>query len=496
MRLRQAIFSSTLQQNATLFVFFGTGVVIAHLITPRQAGSYAVAIAAVGAIADLKDSAVGSYIVSAPEVDNALMRAAFGMSLTIAACLIIGLFGLSFLLADLYQDPALGQIMRIVAVAQLGPAAAFPATMYLTRAMRFGSLLIIGLAAAICQSLTSIGLAARGYGGAALAWGYLVSAVMTAAMTIAYKPDAICLRPTLAGSRRLLAFGGWASGTLVVGSAAMSAPELMIGRVLGLANAALFSRAQNLVSFVRNGLVLGIARPLLPGLGKRKGAGESLAPIYQRIVETITGLAWPIYAVLAIWAEPLVRAIYGDAWTATGTMMAPIAVAHALTLTVGPHYDILIVKRRQRLLFLSELGVSCFTLMALAIGMTHGIRGALWSMVLSGAFFAACNFAVLRSVVAFPPGALLKAWSRSLALTLVAIPAPLALRHLVADGPIEIIFGFATSGAISAIFWIATAMLVRHELSFHLSGLLNDVLLSLRIAFTGFRPQPKETDQA
>ena len=141
MRLRQAIFSSTLQQNATLFVFFGTGVVIAHLITPRQAGSYAVAIAAVGAIADLKDSAVGSYIVSAPEVDNALMRAAFGMSLTIAACLIIGLFGLSFLLADLYQDPALGQIMRIVAVAQLGPAAAFPATMYLTRAMRFGSLL-------------------------------------------------------------------------------------------------------------------------------------------------------------------------------------------------------------------------------------------------------------------------------------------------------------------------------------------------------------------
>lgn len=496
MRLRQAILSSTLQQNATLLVFFATGIAIAHLITPRQAGSYAVAIAAVNAIADLKDSAVGSYVVSAPEVDNALMRAAFGMSLTIAACLIIGLFGLSFLLAEFYQDPTLGQIMRIVAVAQLPPAAAFPATMYLMRAMRFDSLLVIGLAAAICQSLASVGLAAHGYGGAALAWGYLVSAVMTAAITIAYKPDAICLRPTLAGSGRLFAFGGWASGTLIVGSTAMSAPELMIGRVLGLGNAALFSRAQNLVSFVRNGLILGIARPLLPDLGKREGAGESLAPIYERIVETITGLAWPVYAVLAIWAEPLVRTIYGEAWTATGTMMAPIAVAHALTLTVGPHYDILIVKRRQRLLFFSELAVSCFTLMALAIGMTHGIEGALWSLVLSGAFFATWNFVVLKSVVAFPPGALLKAWSRSLSLTLVAIPAPLAFRHLVADGPIEIIFGFATSGAISAILWVATVILVRHELSFHLGGLLNDVLLRSRLAFTGLRPQPKETDQA
>lgn len=495
MRLRQAMLSSALQQNATLLVFFATGVVIAHLLTPRQAGSYAVAIAAVNALADLKDSAVGSYVVSAPEIDDALMKAAFGTSLMFAACLIIGLFGLSFVLADFYQDPALGQIMRIVAVAQLGPAAAFPATMHLMRAMRFGSLLIIGLVATACQSLVAIGLAALGYGGVSLAWGYFALTVMTAAITIAYKPEAIWLRPTLAGSGHLLAFGGWTSAMLIVSNTAMSAPELMIGRILGLANAALFSRAQNLVSFVRNGLVFGIARPLLPALGKREAEGASLAPIYERVVETITGLAWPVYAVLAIWAEPLVRAIYGDAWAATGTMMAPIALAHALTLTVGPHYDILIVKRRQRLLFLAELAVASFTLAALAIGLTHGIAGMLWSLVLGGAFFAAWNFIVLKSVIAFSPSALLKAWLRSLALTLVAMPVPLAVRHIVTGNPIEIVFGFATSSAISAILWIVMSMLVRHELWLHISEPLNDVLLSWRMAFTGFRPQPKETDQ-
>src|SRR5712664_3299997 len=119
MRLRHAMLSSALQQNMTLLLYFGTGVVIAHLLTPREAGSYSLAMATVGGVAALKDSAVGSYVVSAPELDDALLRAAFGLSLAIAACLAIGFIGLSFPLANFYQDPALGVALRIVALAQL-----------------------------------------------------------------------------------------------------------------------------------------------------------------------------------------------------------------------------------------------------------------------------------------------------------------------------------------------------------------------------------------
>jgi O-antigen/teichoic acid export membrane protein len=471
--------SSALQQNMTLLLYFGTGVVIAHLLTPREAGSFSVAMATVGGVAALKDSAVGSYVVSAPELDDALLRAAFGLSLAIAACLAIGFIGLSFPLANFYQDPALGVALRIVALAQLAPAVAFPATMRLTRAMRFGSLLAIGLAAAASQSVVSITLAALGYGAAALAWASLASSVVMAAMTIAYQPDTLWLRPTLAGSGRLLAFGGWMSATLLVVSAAVSAPELMIGRALGIANAALFSRAQSLVSVVRNGFLFGLTKPLLPNLGKREREGESLAPIYLRIVESVTGLAWPAYAVLAIWAEPLVRTVYGEAWSAAGTIMAPIAIAHGLTLTVASHFDILLVKRRQRLLFVSEFAHSLFNILALGIGVMIGIEAAVWSLVLSSVFFAAWYFFVLKVVVEFTPGALFKAWSRSLALTFLAIPVPLAFRHLATQGPVEVVLGFATSSAIAALIWIAGVMFIRHELALHIGPLLKSEFASV-----------------
>lgn len=481
MRLRQAMLISTLQQNATLLLSFGTGVVIAHLLTPREAGSYTVAMAASNVVAALKDSAVGSYVVSVPTLDDALLSIAFGLSLAIATCLTIGLIGLSFPLANFYQDPTIGVSLRIVAFGHLCFAAAFPASVRLMRAMRFGSLLAIGLAAAASQSLTSITLALLGHGATALAWGSLASSLVVALMTMAYQLDAIKCRPTLRGSGRLLAFGGWTSATLLVGCSAMSAPELMIGRALGIANAALFARAQNLVSVIANGLFVGMTRPLLPNLGKREHEGLPLAPLYLRIIESITGLSWPAYAVLAIWAAPLVRTIYGEAWSVAGAMMVPIAIAQALTFSVAGYYDVMIVKRRQRLLFLSEFAGALFAILALGVGVMIGMEAALWSLVLSSALCAACYSFVLKVVIDLAPGALFMAWSRSLILTFIAIPAPLAFRYLDAQAPVDVMLRFSASSAIAALIWIAGVIFIRHELALHIEPPLKKALASVTL---------------
>jgi O-antigen/teichoic acid export membrane protein len=366
--------------------------------------------------------------------------------------------------------------------------------MRLMRAMRFGSLLAIGLIAVIAQSAVSITLAVLGYGAAALAWGYLASTSVMAVATIAYQPDTVALRPSLAGAGHLLTFGAWTSATLLVGNATKSAPQLMIGRVSGMADAALFSRAQNLLSLV-NGLFGGL-RPLLPSLGEREAQGATLAPIYLRLVEAVTGLAWPAYAVLAIWGEPLVRTIYGEAWSAAGRMMAPIAIAHGLTLAVAAKYDILIVKRRPRLLFACELSVFVFAIIALELGLTVGVEAAVWSLVVSSVFFVVCYVMVLKTVVEFAPTALFKVWGRSLILVLAVVPAPLVFRHLASGHPVEVMLGFAVSSAISGVIWIASTMLIRHELSIHIIGLLRSASLSSWLAaFRGFRLQPNETEQ-
>ena len=479
MRLRNAMVISALQQNATFLLSFGTGIIIARLLTPREAGSYSVAMAAANLVMALKESAVGSYVVSAPELDETLMGLAFGFSLAIAASLTVGFIGLSFAFAHFYQDPALGLALRIVALGQIGPALAFPATVLLVRAMRFGSLFAIGLAAAAAQSLVSITLALHGYGAAALAWGYLASTVVMAAMTVAYEPSAIRSRPIFAGGRRLLDFGGWSSATFLASCSAASAPELIIGRALGIGEAALFSRAHSLPAVITNSLFIALMRPLLPSLGKREHDGAPLAPLYVRLVESVTGLSWPAFALLAIWAEPLVTTLYGHAWSVAGAMMPPIAIAQGIALAVAAHYDVLIVKRRQRLLFATEFTAVLFTIVALAIGLTIGIQEALWSLVVSSTFLATSYFIVLRRVIEFRPRALFGAWGRSLTLTLIAIPVPLAFRLVGAHSPVGFLLEFAASTAIAAVMWAAGVMLIRHELASHIEPILNSTIGSV-----------------
>ena len=128
---------------------------------------------------------------------------------------------------------------------------------------------------------------------------------------------------------------------------------------------------------------------MLPGLAAAERQDGNIAPLYLRIVEVITGLAWPAYAALALWATPLVTMLYGPNWSAAGAMIPPIALAHALSLSVAPHHDVLIVKRRPGLLFASEFTVFAVTLAALVSGLLIAKPGtAIWAISFGGGFFA------------------------------------------------------------------------------------------------------------
>jgi O-antigen/teichoic acid export membrane protein len=476
MRLRRAMLHSVLQQWVCLVLSLGTGIVIARLLTPHEVGPYSVAMAALSAGAAIKEFGVGSFVISHPEDDVALMKTAFGMTLLVAIGLACGFAALSWPLQAFYKDPTLGFVLRIAAFGQLAPALAFPATMALTRAMRFEALLVVGVAGAFCQSVVSISLAYAGAGAASLGLGFLIGGIVAAATTIAYRPRTALIGPTLTGARRLFGFGGWMSGAMVVGSASMSMPELMIGRIHGLADAALFARAQNIVSIIRNGLFFAMLRPILPSLGAREKEGLSLAPIYLRLIESVTGLAWPAYALLTIWADPLIRGLYGPAWSASAALVAPLAIGHGLSLAVAPHYDVLIVQRRVRRLFLSELVVFLFTVLALLFALLTNTIDPAWALALSGAFFCAWYFAALKPVVGFEAKALLAVWGRSLALTLAVAPAAIVLRELTPATPLGVFAGCAASGLTAAFIGSIAAKFLRHELSAHLGDFVGPVM--------------------
>jgi O-antigen/teichoic acid export membrane protein len=481
MRLRHAVLRSVIQQNATMILSFGTGIIIARLLTPAEFGAYSIAIAVLFIAMALKDFGIGSYVISAPMHDEAVLRSGFGLSLALTLLITAALITASFPLARFYGDETLGHILRVAAFGPLALSLVFPATILLTRTMRFDALLVIGLCGAAIQSLVSITLALQGYGATALGWGNLAGAVATALTTLAYRPDILAMSPRYTGWLQFLRFSGWMSATLAVSSTATSTPQLLLGRVAELGTAALFARAHTLASLVLNGFFFAVTRPMLPGLAETERRDGNIAPLYLRIVEVVTGLAWPAYAALAFWATPLVTMLYGPNWSAAGAMIPPIALGHALLLSVAPHHDVLIVKRRPGLLFISELTIFAVSLAALLAGlMMAKAETAVWSISFGGAFFALWYFFALRGPVGFRTAELAAVWRRSLTLTLAALPGILIPRELHAAGMLGFPAAFALSAVTAGCLWLLAVRACRHELLGHINPVLEQVLARAR----------------
>jgi O-antigen/teichoic acid export membrane protein len=481
MKLRRAVLRSVIQQNATMILSFGTGLIIARLLNPAEFGAYSIAIAVLFIAMALKDFGIGSYLISATKHDEALLRSGFGLSLALTLLITVALIAASFPLALFYGNETLGSILRIAAFGPFVLSLVFPATVLLTRAMRFDALLVIGLCGAAIQSIVSITLALQDYGAIALGWGNLAGAIATALATLAYRPDMLSMLPRFRGWLQFLRFSGWMSATLAVGSTATSTPQLLLGRMTELGTAALFARAHTLASLVLNGFFFAVTRPMLPGLAEAERRDGNIAPLYLRIVEVITGLAWPAYAALALWATPLVTLLYGPNWSAAGSMIPPIALGHALSLSVAPHHDVLIVKRKPGLLFVSELAVFAVTLTALVTGLMIAKTGtAIWAISFGGGFFALWYFFVLRGAVGFRTAELIAVWCRSLALTLASLPGILIPRELHANG----ILGFPAAFGLSALtaggLWLLAIRVCRHELLDHINPVLERVLMIVR----------------
>lgn len=470
MALRRAMIQSVVQQFATMVISFLSGMVIARLLTPHEVGVYSVALAVMSLAGALKDFGISSYIVTDRAAGDQLLRAAYGLSVITSSLLAALLFFASWPVGNLYKDPEVGQVLRIIACGQMISPIGLPATMLLTRELRFGALHNIGIGAATCQAAVAIFLAFEGWSSSALGWSYLAFNIASAAGAVLYKPDTVLMLPTLVGTGKLLSFGGWMTGATLVGSASMQAPDLVIGRVLSLADTALYSQANKVTSIVRNAFFFALMRPVLPSLGEKDRAGEGLAALYLRIIETVTGFAWPAYALLAIWAHPLITLLYGPNWSAAAAVVAPLAISHSLEMAVTPHYDPLIIKRRVRTLFLSETGLFLLKFCVLTAATFLGLQAAAWSLALSGLFFVTCYYLVLKPIVGFRFNTLVTVWARSLIVAgSVALVAGV-IRLTCADYPT--LLGLALSAVFGGIAWVCAIKLTGHEFSGHIDELL------------------------
>lgn len=463
MSIKRAALWSMSANYANFVIQFATSVIISRFyLVPAEVGLFSVAVAASLLISVLQDFGIGRYLIAQkdnePEVLNACFSVTWMVSFAIACILAV----LSGPIGSFYGDMQLTPIILVIAVAYFFGAASVVPSALLSKDMQFGSLGIIAVTGAFANAITSIALAANGYSAISLAWGMLASAIARGAIAYYLKPSPLHFTLDVARLKPVMSFGSLNSLLSISGAIGVRSTDLIIGRVLSMSAAGLYTRASGLTVQIHTLLLGSVSGIFYPAFARLHNEGRSIAGHYERLVAVYGALVWPAMLVLAAIAYPMMNLLYGPNWSEAAPLLTFLAISELIFVMLPLHTDIPILMGRIRLLLGLNILDTIVSIASLLIFAQFGIVAAAASRILYGIIWYCIYARTMRQLVQFSWKNMIIIYLKS-AIVAIAALSPFAAYFILFIPPENAsLIAMIPLAPVSAVIWLATLVIIRH----------------------------------
>ena len=438
--------------------------IMARLLTPEDTGVFAVTSAMIALAHNFRDMGVSDYIVQARELTTEKLRAAFTVTLTISWGMAVVIFLGSGQIARFYNHEGTGQIARVLALNYLLiPFGAIGAA-YFQRKLDFMPTFLITTVSAVVGFIVAVALGLAGFGYMSLAWSSVAGVVASVVISVWLRPKEFPWLPGLKGCGDMLHFGKHIFFISLAQQAGRSAPDIIVGRMIGITPAGYFSRAGGLSELVNRVVLRAITPVCLPYFAGHAHASSDMKAGYLKAIGFLTVVAWPFYGFLGIVAYAAIRVFYGDQWVAAVPLAQVLLLAAAVEVTYSFRDEILIstgnVAKNSRVVLALQVLRTGLVLAAAPFG----LNAVVWAMVVAAFMSGVLSQRTLRLAIGLHVREF--AWAlRTNALITVAtlVPAVIATLAIGATPENYLIFFFGT-GTVSALTWLLALYLTRHPL--------------------------------
>ena len=463
MSVRAATVWAMASQYGSFFIQFATSVIISRFfLAPDEVGLFSIALATALLIAVLQDFGLSRYISGLPNLTQSDIDRASSVA-TIFSLVISGLIAaFAWPLAWLYEQPALGPLLLIIAGSYIFlPFAVVPMAL-MARKMRFGGHFAVNVGGSAVHALIALSLAWMGWSSFALAWAVLATGVARGVIAHAIEP-ARCWPLRLDGLRPILSFGGWTSALYITGALGSRTPDMVVGKLVSLTATGLFSRATSLAEQVRMLIAGAIGGVLYPAFARIRDSGQPLGPAYLRVASGYSAIVWPGMLGLAMAAEPLVLLLYGETWAGVAPLLTDVALASILLVGLPLVSELPILLGQIKGLLVRNIVETILSVGLLVAGsLWDGANGAAASRLVYGLAFLLIYVRFMHRLVGFDMARFLIGHAKSALASLSAV-APLAAVYHWIVGPSEIgLLMLLLAVAAGGLCWLATLVAVRH----------------------------------
>ncbi|RJG07041.1 hypothetical protein D3870_14470 [Noviherbaspirillum cavernae] len=469
---KRSIGISFATQYLELVIHFLAVLVLARILSPEDTGTYSVAAFLMALLHVFRDFGVVQYIIQERDLTTDKIRSAMGVAILLALAVAAVLYGGSGMVAHFYGNPAIEQILVIMAVSfAISPFGSLLVGIF-RREMRLQTLFYIKIISALCHVAVAIALAMRGFGAVSLAWANFAGILSFGIAANLMRPPGIPWCPQFRNIKTILSFGGIASIGNAANIAGTNMPDLVIGKVMDMAAVGYFSRANGLVQLFGK-LITGALLPLvLPYFAQIRREGKNPAGPYLAAIEYLTALAWPFFAVMALLAYPIVRTLYGSQWDASVPLVELLCAEGAiisLSIFAG---QVMVANGQVRIATVSQLIVQPFRVGAVLLASIYGLQAVAVALIASEVLSLAVVSWYVHKTITVRFTDLMRACGKSALVTLCSACVPLLVRFMwdSADQRHWLPLAIGIAGAASG--WLVGMLLTRHALGAHLIAMI------------------------
>ncbi|MBU6257226.1 MAG: lipopolysaccharide biosynthesis protein [Burkholderiales bacterium] len=462
--LRRSIAYSALQSYVSIGLQLVSTAILSRILTPAQIGVFGIAAVFSAIASTVRDFGISEYLIQAKDLTNSKIRAAFATNIITSWTMAFAMLIASAPVGTFYKSSEITMVMRVQTLNFLLIPFGAINMAWFRRELNFKPIFYCSVASDIAGLLVAITLGVKGMGALSLAWSSLAGISVTVIISMALRPPAIPRWPSIKGAGEVARFGAYASSLYAIGQLGRGAPEMILGRVLGVTGVAMFSRGGGLMQMFRMLIARAFGPVCMPYFARAARDEGTICDAYCRSSNLLNCLSFTVIGFLGLAAFPLIRIVYGSQWDAAVPLArilcaaGIIEVVHTMAkeaLMSGGH-----IKVATRLQFFQQI----LQVLGLLFAFPFGLRGACWGTLASTIGTAALSQWHMWIAARFTLKHLWTAVSAGLFVALVALAPLLIFEFTKPADASNYLIRLIIYAPMTAIVWLLVVRWIAHPL--------------------------------
>jgi PST family polysaccharide transporter len=405
---------------------FAAIVVLARLLAPDDFGLVAIAASLVSIIEGLSAFDVNKALIRTRDKDRALYDSAWTLSVlrgVVSALLMVSI-------APFVADERIRAVLLALALSPLMSGLSNPRFVTFERDLVYSKLAVLTLGAKLVSLPVTllVAFAFRSYW--ALVLGMLAGTFVSSILSYALRP----YRPRISFARAsdIFAFSGWLSLTSVVTTLSMETDRIIVGRILGVAEAGLYYMTLRVAMLPTRELISPLQRILFPSFSELVPDRSRLRRVVRESINVLGSLGLPAGCGFALVANDFVPLALGDQWVSIVPLLTVLAPYLGVRATLSLTLPCVMALGETRLMFRVSFVYALVHLPAFIAGTAFfGLIGSIGSIVGAGVFYTYLNAWLLNRTLAISLDEIVAQVRRPLAATVLMVGAVWALGSIV-----------------------------------------------------------------